>query len=87
MPLYEYQCGSCGLFEQWRSMAEATNPMHCPTCDAIAKRIFSPPSVLLSSSLRLSNSSAEPKRVTRSQEPTPPRVQSHSHGRPWMISH
>lgn len=88
MPLYEFRCSTCGPFEQWRTMADASNPMLCPTCNASAKRIFSPPSLLLSSSLRLKNSqSAEPKLVARSPEPTPRQYQSHSHGRPWMISH
>ncbi|MBE9181963.1 zinc ribbon domain-containing protein [Oculatella sp. LEGE 06141] len=88
MPLYEFQCSTCGPFEQWRSMADATQPMQCPTCDTAARRIFSPPSLLLSSSLRLRQSQgSDPRVTTRSPEPTPPKLHNHSHGRPWMISH
>lgn len=90
MPLYEYQCEACGQFEQWRTMAEVSNPMLCPTCEAPAKRIYSPPGIMLNSSLRLKKSqSLEPKLVdkSRDREPAPRRYQSHDHGRPWMINH
>ncbi len=88
MPLYEFKCNSCGVFDQWRTMAESSHPAHCPTCAAPAKRIFSPP-MLLSGSLRVSKKvNPEPQLVQRSPtEPVAPKVQSHPEGRPWMISH
>jgi len=89
MPLYEFRC-DCGPFEQWRTLAEASSPLLCPSCQTVAKRIFSPPSVLLTGTLRLrANPNPEPQLVTRSQdrEPVAPRYQSHRHGRPWMINH
>ncbi|PSB51150.1 zinc ribbon domain-containing protein, partial [Chroococcidiopsis cubana CCALA 043] len=31
MPLYEFRCDDCGVFDEWRSLAECNNPAHCPT--------------------------------------------------------
>ena len=91
MPLYEFRCESCGPFEQWRTLTEANYPMLCPSCQAIAKRLFSPPSLILNSgTIRLrSKQNSEPQLVKRSsdREPTVPRYQNHLHGRPWMIGH
>jgi putative FmdB family regulatory protein len=89
MPLYEFQCATCGPFEAWRMMAEAKNPMHCPDCDEVAKRIFSPPSVMLNSSFGLRKKpSAEPKLVQReAREPKTNTYRSHGDGRPWMLNH
>lgn len=87
MPLYEYNCDECGIFDQWRSMAESSHPTDCPTCQVPAKRIFSPP-MLLNGSLRLSKkANPEPQLVQRTSEPKPPKAQSHNGGRPWMIGH
>lgn len=88
MPLYEYKCDVCGTFEQWRTLAEVSTPMLCPTCETVAKRVFSPPSVNLnSSSLQLQ--SGEPRVIKRSQdqEATTPRYSQQRQGRPWMVSH
>ncbi len=87
MPLYDFRCETCGAFEKWRSLAEADSPMFCPTCEAVAKRIFSPP-MLLTGSLRLKGQeNQEPQVVKRSQEAKPQRNYEHRGGRPWMISH
>ncbi len=88
MPLYEFKCDQCGVFDQWRTMAESSQPAHCPTCQESARRLFSAP-MLLSGSLRLGKKAdPEPQLVQRSsQEPVAPKVQSHAGGRPWMISH
>jgi putative FmdB family regulatory protein len=41
MPLYEYYCQNCdGVFEELRSMREASEPMPCPLCDRDAQRIM-----------------------------------------------
>ncbi len=90
MPLYEYQCDTCGPFEQWHTLSEVGKPVTCSTCEGEStRRIYSPPSVMLNSSLRLKAENSEPTLVSRSKdrEPTPRRYQSHGHGRPWMISH
>jgi putative FmdB family regulatory protein len=38
MPLYEFRCQMCEIFEQRLSLEEASNPMLCPTCQVVAKR-------------------------------------------------
>ena len=88
MPLYEFKCQECGVFDQWRSLAESSDPAHCPTCWEPARRLFSAP-MLLSSSLRLSKkANPEPQLMQRvEREPVAPKVQSHAEGRPWMIGH
>lgn len=88
MPLYEYKCTSCGEFEAWRTLAELEQPMSCPKCTMVAKRLFSPPMVNLNS-VRFNKSSKnpEPKLIKQEKEPEPPRVQNAKTARPWMISH
>ncbi|NJP11250.1 MAG: zinc ribbon domain-containing protein [Leptolyngbyaceae cyanobacterium RU_5_1] len=85
MPLYEFKCQTCGVFEQWRSLAESSNPAFCPTCQVQGKRVFSAPAVNLSSSLPLRSSKLEPDVVKRDKEPKPQTFQSQSSGRPWML--
>lgn len=43
MPLYEYQCRSCGsTFEVLRRMKEADNDLECPNCHSNrVERLFS----------------------------------------------
>lgn len=86
MPLYEFRCDECGIFDEWRTMAECNAPAQCPECQQTAKRIFSVPA-LLSGSLRLKRENPEPQLVKREQAPELPRAKSHTNGRPWMISH
>ena len=42
MPLYEYYCEPChGVFEAYRQMREASDPVPCPECDGEGQRIMS----------------------------------------------
>jgi putative FmdB family regulatory protein len=86
MPLYEYRCQDCGVFEEWRSLSEVSLPSYCPTCQRPGKRIFSPPAVL-GGAFRLKQGNPEPQLIQRDLEPQPQRIKSHTGGRPWMISH
>jgi putative FmdB family regulatory protein len=86
MPLYEFKCDQCGLFEQWRTLAEHRLPADCPMCQQPASRVFSAPAIL-SGSLRLKRENPEPQLVKRDREPEPSRVQTHAGSRPWMIGH
>ncbi|MGF1479271.1 MAG: FmdB family zinc ribbon protein [Cyanophyceae cyanobacterium] len=86
MPLYEYRCHACGEFEAWRPLADCHTLMHCPTCEVVAQKIFSPPNVNLNSGRVNPPATQEPRRIQR-QELTSPRYQSARGGRPWMISH
>jgi putative FmdB family regulatory protein len=86
MPLYEFRCDECGVFDEWRTMAECNAPAQCPDCEKVAKRIFSPPA-LLSGSLRLKHENREPQVVEREKAQEPSRVRNHAGERPWMIGH
>lgn len=40
MPIYEYKCSNCGLFELQQSIKD--NPLtSCPTCNAQVQRLIS----------------------------------------------
>lgn len=42
MPIYEYLCPSCNSkFELRRSFSQADEAASCPSCHAIAKKLFS----------------------------------------------
>ena len=49
MPIYEYQCGKCGVFEVTQRITE--NPLKkCPTCKSKVERIISNTSFVLKGS-------------------------------------
>lgn len=85
MPLYEFRCETCGDFEKWRTLAEAGTPMLCPTCQRVAKRVFSAPMVNLNSGSL--PKPKEPRLLKRSTESTTPKYSQQKNGRPWMVSH
>ncbi|MFT6989990.1 MAG: putative FmdB family regulatory protein [Paraglaciecola sp.] len=72
MPLYDYQCESCGTFSALRKMSESANPSECDSCGEMAARIISAPHLaLLSSSTRIAHernekASHEPRQTRRS---------------------
>lgn len=37
MPVYDYECASCGTFEAARRIAERDEPAACPLCGANAQ--------------------------------------------------
>ena len=39
MPVYDYECASCGTFETARRIAERDDPAACPLCGATAVRV------------------------------------------------
>lgn len=39
MPIYDYQCASCGAFDQMRGVAARDLPAQCPQCGMAAPRI------------------------------------------------
>jgi putative FmdB family regulatory protein len=86
MPLYEFRCDDCGMFDAWRTIAERDLAAACPKCQTTGRRVFSPPAVL-SGSLRLKQENREPELVKRDREPGPSRNYSHTGGRPWMLGH
>jgi putative FmdB family regulatory protein len=40
MPIYEYDCATCGDFTQLRPMAERDQPCGCPWCDGESVRVI-----------------------------------------------
>ncbi|MFC0267018.1 FmdB family zinc ribbon protein [Kushneria aurantia] len=47
MPVYEYDCENCGLFNRRRPMLECALPATCPSCGVSAPRLISPPRLAL----------------------------------------
>jgi putative FmdB family regulatory protein len=70
MPIYDFACEGCGPFEQWRSFAEAGEPMMCPSCGEEVRRIYSMPNTrrmpaALSSAMNRAEKSAHEPEVIR----------------------
>ena len=85
MPLYAYECGSCGPFEAARPVAEAGAPGACPECGGAGRRLFTPPGLaLLSAPLRRARdreekSAHEPEVVTTKTGRPMPWAGHHGH--------
>lgn len=48
MPIYEYQCPSCGkVFEEWSKASDSHKEEACPVCGAASPRIMSRTSFVL----------------------------------------
>ncbi|MEA3118427.1 MAG: hypothetical protein QOI13_1697 [Paraburkholderia sp.] len=39
MPLYDYQCETCGIFEAMRRLSDRDDPVTCPKCGYASERI------------------------------------------------
>lgn len=89
MPLYEFECDNCGVFEALRPIALRDTAPDCPTCEEKTRRIFSVPHFNLStgSAFLKAKQTDEPRLEKREKEPSPPRYQSHKRDRPWMVGH
>ena len=89
MPVYEYECRSCGGFTAWGAMASSGQPAPCPGCGADASRVLSATAMLASCGRRPSPG-AEPRLVQRSFDPplaASPKTHHPHAGRPWMMGH
>ncbi|WP_019499081.1 FmdB family zinc ribbon protein [Pseudanabaena sp. PCC 6802] len=88
MPLYEFKCDTCGVFDCFRPISEASNPLACPTCEVPARRIYSTAGLVsLSPSLRSQiGVNSEPRVVNTSDRERNNSPRS-AKGRPWMLSH
>ena len=100
MPIYEYECLTCGPFSEARPMAVSALPSVCPRCAAEARRVLSAPAVAMSRGGRGSRrrgGSAEPSVVTvtdrrearKKDRGDPLRVprRPRESARPWMVGH
>lgn len=43
MPRYDYECVTCGPFQEWRGMADYQKPAKCPDCGRRAPRSMATP--------------------------------------------
>jgi putative FmdB family regulatory protein len=61
MPVYDYECRSCGPFTEVRPMAECDLPSGCPSCGYLAPRAFltAPNLATMSRSRRLAHATNE----------------------------
>jgi putative FmdB family regulatory protein len=41
VPLYEFSCRKCGIFERRLPVERASDPIDCPSCAVPAARVFS----------------------------------------------
>ncbi len=94
MPNYDFVCEECGSFEQQRPVAEASDPMACPSCGRDARRVYSMPNTrrmptALSGAMDRAEKSAHEPEVA--QRPVggmrPGKAHQHSDGRPWTLGH
>jgi len=44
MPIFEYYCDRCGVFETIITLNETGDRIFCPNCRSESQRLFSPPS-------------------------------------------
>ena len=83
MPLYDYECGTCGEFRAWRKMSEWEASVPCPVCSLPASRLAAAPMLgILSTNNRIAHernerSAHEPKVMRR--EDLPPKHSHHDH--------
>lgn len=45
MPIYDYACGACGPFRDWRPMSASQEGASCPSCGGSASRMVSMPAL------------------------------------------
>jgi len=86
MPLYDYECGTCGEFRAWRNMSEWEASVPCPSCSLPASRLAAAPMLgILSTNNRIAHernerSAHEPKVVQREDLPAKHGHHDHPHG-------
>jgi putative FmdB family regulatory protein len=72
MPVYEYECSSCGTFSVLRKMSESQLPANCDVCGEISPRIMSVPRLAMMDNAKRSayerneKSAHEPRTARRS---------------------
>lgn len=47
MPIYDFECASCGPFSVMRRIADREKPCRCPDCGTEGSRVVSAPSLAL----------------------------------------
>jgi putative FmdB family regulatory protein len=80
MPLYEFDCPSCGAFDQLRPLSLSSNSCECPECGTESKRvILTVPAILgMDSGLRYAHATNE--RSASAPEVSTTETRTHKHG-------
>lgn len=83
MPLYDYECRSCGPFREWRSMNDYEKPAKCPDCHRSSTRSVATPTLGMDAGLRKSHainekSAHEPRVVRRRRGDAIPQHDAHA---------
>lgn len=47
MPIYEYECPSCGAYAEYRPVSDHDKEGVCPKCSSVSKRIASVPKLAI----------------------------------------
>jgi putative FmdB family regulatory protein len=75
MPLYDYDCGRCGPFREWRSMGDFAKPAECPSCGRASPRAIATPTLGMDAGRRqahaLNEKSAHEPHVVRRRRGDP----------------
>jgi len=71
VPLYEFHCQSCGSFDLRRDMQNASDVAPCPSCDQMARRVYSVAAIRLVSGPLRDATKAERQRLDRSRTGEP----------------
>lgn len=66
MPVYEYECKSCGVFTALRKMSESSDAAFCQECGSESERILSAPKLAV---LAKSQRSAHERNEKSAHEP------------------
>lgn len=72
MPIYDYQCETCGSFTELRKMSESEAAAACPSCGAASARVITAPQLAILGKVQRSayerneKSAHEPKMARRS---------------------
>jgi putative FmdB family regulatory protein len=83
MPLYDYECPTCGSFREWRSMSQYRRGAACPTCGKSAARSVATPILAMDAGRRKSHainekSAHEPRVVRRRRGDPIPQHDAHA---------
>jgi putative FmdB family regulatory protein len=73
MPVYDYQCAGCGVFESIAPMAAFADPCACPACGQSARRV-------MVSVPRLSGMTADRRRAHETNERSADSPRRSAHG-------
>jgi putative FmdB family regulatory protein len=87
MPLYPYNCNSCGDFQDWQSITACDQSAACPRCGMASRRVVTAPTILgmdahmRKAHMRNEKSAHEPQVVGREKrEPRGGHAHGHAHG-------